>query len=117
LDDGYNCNPRGAKEALAALARFDGRKCVVTPGIVECGVLEEKINGELGEEIAKIAPDKVLLVGDTLVGAVKDGYQNGGGDMQKLSVCKDLKEAQAALAEWVGAGDAVLFLNDLPDVY
>ena len=117
LDDGYNCNPRGAKEALAALARFDGRKCIVTPGIVECGVLEEEINGELGGEIAKINPDKVLLVGDTLVGAVKDGYQNGGGDMQKLSVCKDLKGAQEALAEWVGAGDAVLFLNDLPDVY
>ena len=117
LDDGYNCNPRGAREALLALGRFVGRKCVVTPGIVECGVLEEEINGELGEEIAKLAPDKVILVGDTLVSAVKDGYKKGGGDMQKLSVCKDLKNAQAMLGEWVGTGDAVLFLNDLPDVY
>ncbi|MBQ7912624.1 MAG: UDP-N-acetylmuramoyl-tripeptide--D-alanyl-D-alanine ligase [Clostridia bacterium] len=117
LDDGYNCNVVGAKEALSALSRFAGRKCVVTPGIVECGVLEEKINGELGEEIAKIAPDKVILVGETLVGAVKDGYKNAGGDEKKLSVVKDLKGAQTALGEWVGAGDAVLFLNDLPDVY
>ena len=117
LDDGYNCNPLGAKQALAALARFDGRKCVVTPGIVECGVLEEDINGELGAEIAKIAPDKVLLVGDTLVGAVKDGYKNAGGDEKKISVVPTLKGAQVALGEWVGAGDAVLFLNDLPDVY
>lgn len=117
LDDGYNCNVVGAKEALAALGRFDGRKCVVTPGIIECGVLEEKINGELGEEIAKLAPDKVILVGETLVGAVKDGYKKADGDEKKLSVVKDLKGAQAMLKEWVGAGDAVLFLNDLPDVY
>ena len=117
LDDGYNGNPVGAKEALAALCRFDGRKCVVTPGIIECGVLEEEINGELGAEIAKIAPDKVLLVGDTLVGAVKDGYKNAGGDEKKLSVVPTLKGAQVLLGEWVGAGDTVLFLNDLPDVY
>ena len=117
LDDGYNCNAVGAKEALLALGRFEGRKCVVTPGIVECGVLEEEINGELGAEIAKLAPDKVILVGDTLVGAVKDGYKNAGGDEKKLSVIKDLKGAQTALSEWVGKGDAVLFLNDLPDVY
>lgn len=117
LDDGYNCNAVGAREALLALGRFAGRKCVVTPGIVECGVLEEEINGELGAEIARLAPDKVILVGDTLVGAVKDGYKNAGGDEKKLSVIKDLKGAQTALGEWVGKGDAVLFLNDLPDIY
>ena len=117
LDDGYNGNPIGAKEALAALARFEGRKCVVTPGIIECGVLEEEINGGLGEEIAKIAPDKVLLVGDTLVGAVKDGYKKAGGEEGNLSVVPTLKAAQTALESWVGAGDTVLFLNDLPDVY
>ena len=117
LDDGYNCNVVGAKEALAALGRFEGRKCVVTPGIVECGVLEEELNGELGAEIAKLAPDKVLLVGETLVGVVKDGYKNAGGDEKNLSVVKDLKGAQTALGEWIEKGDAVLFLNDLPDVY
>ena len=117
LDDGYNCNAVGAREALLALGRFAGRKCVVTPGIIECGVLEEEINGELGAEIAKLAPDKVILVGETLVGAVKNGYKNAGGDEAKLSVSKDLKGAQTALGEWVGKGDAVLFLNDLPDVY
>ena len=31
LDDAYNGNPLGAQEALAALSRFDGRKCVITP--------------------------------------------------------------------------------------
>lgn len=117
LDDGYNCNPRGAVEALAALCRFSGEKCIVTPGIVECGVLEEKINAELGERIAACRLDCVILVGETLVGAVKKGYLEKGGDETKLFVVKSLEEAKTRLSAWVKAGDAVLFLNDLPDVY
>lgn len=117
LDDGYNCNPRGAKEGIAALARFDGRKCIVTPGIVECGVLEESINEALGGEIAAAGLDKVILVGDTLVGAVKTGYKNAGGDEEKLSIARSLEKAKEELSGWIQVGDAVLFLNDLPDVY
>lgn len=117
LDDGYNCNPVGAREAIAALCRFKGGKCIVTPGIVECGVLEEKINETLGADIAKANLDKVILVGDTLVGAVKSGYLSAGGDETKLSVVKTLDLAQAALSEWIKSGDCVLFMNDLPDVY
>ncbi len=117
LDDGYNCNPRGAKEAIAALGRFEGRKCVVTPGIVECGVLERSVNEGLGKTIAEAGLDKVILVGDTLVDAVRVGYIEAGGNDRALQTVKTLDEAQTALGEWVMAGDAVLFLNDLPDVY
>lgn len=117
LDDGYNSNPVGAREALEALKRFGGRKCVVTPGLVECGVLEEKLNGELGAEIAEGGFDKVILVGETLVGCVKNGYLTAGGDAERLTVVKTLADAQTLLGEWLERGDAVLFLNDLPDVY
>ena len=116
LDDGYNSNPVGAKEAIKALARFTGGKCIVTPGLVECGVLEEKLNGELGAEIARANLDKVVLVGDTLVGAVKNGYLATNGDSEKLTLVKTLDEAKAVIAEWIRVGDCVLFLNDLPDV-
>jgi UDP-N-acetylmuramoyl-tripeptide--D-alanyl-D-alanine ligase len=117
LDDGYNCNPRGAKQAIDALSRFEGRKCIVTPGLVECGVLEERLNGELGEKIAAIAPNKTILVGETLVGAVRAGYVNGGGNEESLVIVPTLQKAQEVLAAWVREGDCVLFLNDLPDVY
>lgn len=117
LDDGYNCNPRGADMAIDALSRFGGGKCIVTPGIIECGILEEKINNALGEKIAKAGLDKVILVGDTLVGAVKEGYLAGGGDAEKLVSVKTLDGAKSVLKDWLKAGDAVLFLNDLPDVY
>lgn len=117
LDDAYNCNIVGASSALEVLGLFDGRKCVVTPGIVECGILEEELNGELGKRIAEGNFDKVILVGDTLVGAVKDGYSQAGGKAENLSVVKTLGGAQALIAEWIQKGDSVLFLNDLPDVY
>lgn len=117
LDDGYNANPKGAKEAIVALQRFSGRKCVVTPGIVECGVLEEEINAELGAEIASAGIDKVILVGETLVTAVKNGYLSAGGEKSAIETVKTLAHAQEILKDWLREGDAVLFLNDLPDVY
>ena len=94
-----------------------GKKIIVTPGIVECGVLEETINGAFGAELAKAEIDKVILVGTTLVGAVKAGYQNAQGNMDVISTVKTLEEAKELLKDWVKRGDAILFLNDLPDVY
>lgn len=117
LDDGYNCNIVGAKAALEVLSLFEGRKCVVTPGIIECGILEEELNGELGKSIAEGNFDKVIFVGDTLVGAVKEGYQAAGGDKEKVVTVKTLGNAQTLLGEWIQTGDCVLFLNDLPDTY
>ena len=45
------------------------------------------------------------------------GYIEAGGNDRALQTVKTLDEAQTALGEWVMAGDAVLFLNALPDVY
>ncbi len=117
LDDGYNCNIRGAQAAIDTLALFAGRKCIVTPGIVEGGILEETLNVRLGKAIAEKDLDNVILVGDTLVGAVKDGYEAEGGDLKKLTVVRSLEGAQTLLGKWVQTGDCILFLNDLPDVY
>lgn len=117
LDDGYNCNIVGAKAALSVLRTHTGRTCVVTPGIVECGVLEEEINGKLGAELAATQPDLVILVGQTLLQPVKEGYLQSGGSAEKLKTALTLADGQKILVSWIQAGDAVLFLNDLPDVY
>jgi UDP-N-acetylmuramoyl-tripeptide--D-alanyl-D-alanine ligase len=117
LDDGYNANEKGAKVAIDALKRFAGRKVVVTPGIVEAGVLETQINERLGALLADDKLDKVILVGETLVLPVKNGFLQAGGAAEKLSIVPTLEKAQGLLADGLCAGDAVLFLNDLPDVY
>lgn len=115
LDDGYNSNVKGAAAALDVLRMFDGRKIVVTPGLVELGVLEESENRELGKKLVGL--DFVLLVGDTLIAPVKEGYLSAGGESGKLKIVPNLAAAQEQLKGIVCAGDAVLFLNDLPDLY
>lgn len=115
LDDGYNSNVKGAAAALDVLRSFGGRKIVVTPGLVELGVLETSENKELGKKLVGL--DLVILVGDTLIGPVKEGYLEGGGDGEKLKIRPNLAAAQEELKEFIGQGDTVLFLNDLPDIY
>lgn len=115
LDDAYNANVRGAAAALDVLRLFGGRKFVVTPGLVELGVLEESENAALGERMVGL--DRILLVGSTLVTAVRKGYLAAGGIEERVSVHPTLDAAKEALAQELMPGDTVLFLNDLPDIY
>ena len=115
LDDAYNANVRGAAAALEVLRLFGGRKFVVTPGLVELGVLEESENAALGERMVGL--DRILLVGSTLVTAVRKGYLAAGGIEERVSVHPTLDAAKEALAQELMPGDTVLFLNDLPDIY
>lgn len=115
LDDSYNSNVEGAKNAVETLSLFEGKKYVVTPGIVELGDIEEESNRALGASLVGL--DGVILVGETLVLAVRRGYLEAGGEEEKLCVASTLDKAQQILAERLSEGDAVLFLNDLPDIY
>jgi UDP-N-acetylmuramoyl-tripeptide--D-alanyl-D-alanine ligase len=115
IDDGYNANVKGAEAAVNVLKTFPSRKIVVTPGLVELGVLEEQENAALGAKLVGL--DYVILVGETLVGAIKEGYISGGGDKNKIVTVPNLFAAQDKLKELLTSGDTVLFLNDLPDIY
>lgn len=115
LDDAYNCNEKGAKLAIDALKRFSGKRYIITPGIVETGVLHEEINGRLGAMLAEAALDTVVLVGETQAKVIVDGYKNAGGDMDALRVVPSLQDATALLQGRLSDGDCVLFMNDLPD--
>lgn len=115
LDDSYNSNIEGAKAAIDVLCDFGGTKFVVTPGLVEMGILEESANAALGEKL--VAADRVILVGATLAGELKNGYLKAGGEKEKLTLVPTLDKAKEILAAELKTGDTVLFLNDLPDIY
>lgn len=115
FDDSYNANSEGAKNAVEVLRLSEGKKYVVTPGIVELGEMEEEENAKLGALLAGL--DGVILVGETLVLAVRKGYLDAGGAEEKLKTVPTLAGAQEILAAELRAGDSVLFLNDLPDIY
>lgn len=115
IDDGYNSNPVGARAAIETLKKFSGKKVVVTPGLVELGVLEQSVNEELGANLVGL--DFVILVGETLVKIIEKGYLSNGGESDKIAVVHDLSAAQQKLQTILSKGDAVLFLNDLPPQY
>ena len=46
IDDAFNSNPAGSKAALDVISKFDGRKIIITPGMVELGE-EEETRGEV----------------------------------------------------------------------
>lgn len=115
IDDSFNSNPDGAKSAVETLQMFEGRKVVMTPGLVELGKSENDENYKLGEEIGKVA-DLVLLIGSARAEMIKRGLIDSGysGEIHvynKLSACED------DFKNRLHAGDVLLILNDLPDIY
>ena len=78
-------------------------------------MLEETENAALGEKMVGL--DRILLIGSTLVTAVRRGYLSAGGIEERVSVLPSLDAAKAVLAEELMPGDTVLFLNDLPDIF
>ncbi len=117
IDDSYNSNPIGAMEALDVLNTFTGgRRILVTPGMVELGPLEAQLNQQLGARAADVC-DYVILVGIDRTKPLLTGLQQKGFSPEKLRVAVDLAAATEALKGIVRAGDAVLFENDLPDLY
>lgn len=117
IDDSYNSNPQGAAEALNTLSEFSaGKKVLVTPGMVELGVLEESANEEFGVQAAKVC-DYVILVGRRLTVPIARGLKKSGFSPEKIRTVDNLGGATLELQKILASGDTVLFENDLPDLY
>jgi UDP-N-acetylmuramoyl-tripeptide--D-alanyl-D-alanine ligase len=112
IDDTFNANPAGAHSALGTLATLpiNGRRVVVTPGMVELGHAQEGANAQLGESARAIGAE-LVVVGRTNATALLAGYRERARRF----------DTREQAVEWVRgslrAGDGVLYLNDLPDHY
>ncbi|MDR3085274.1 MAG: UDP-N-acetylmuramoyl-tripeptide--D-alanyl-D-alanine ligase [Christensenellaceae bacterium] len=116
IDDAFNANPEGAKAALDVLMGFEGRRIVVTPGMVELGSEEEARNREFGRQMAGVA-DVALLIGKRRAQPILEGLLEKGFNEESAHCLDDLAGATAFLAREGRPGDVVLFENDLPDNY
>ena len=112
IDDTFNANPASAAASVALLQRQDvsGRRVVVTPGLIELGPDQFRENAALAASVRAMGAE-LVIVQRTNVRALRDGF---GGDVRRF----DTRDGAVA---WVRssltAGDAVLYLNDLPDHY
>ena len=114
INDGYSANPDGARHALRVLGMHPGRRLLVTPGMVELGDLMERENRKLGAEAARQASD-VILVGERQTRPLREGLLEAGFAEDRLHTMDTLTEAISWYESHLVEGDAVLFLNDLPE--
>ncbi len=112
IDDAYNSNPVGAKNALDVLACFAEKKVIITPGFVELGSIEKQCNTELGKHIAAVC-DYAYLVGSRAED-IKAGAIAAGMNENNISCFASRDEAVEGLKE-ISGERIVLFENDLPD--
>ncbi len=116
IDDSYNSSVDGFNASLQVLDDFEGRKIVVTPGLVELGKDEGLANFEMGKELAKHV-DLVIIIGKHNAVMLINGLVEGGMDRENIKFAKSLNKGNMLLNEIMKEGDVVLFENDLPDNY
>ena len=119
IDDAYNSNPVGAKNAVEVLGLMDGVKVVVTPGMIELGDKEDEYNAEFGREIGQAA-DYVILVGEEKTKPIYNALIESGFNKDKIIVYNDVRRAYTYINELAKKNKKsiyALFENDLPDTY
>ncbi len=120
IDDTFNSNPAGCRAALATLERTavpGGKRVVVTPGMVELGPRQAAENRSFAAEAARLATH-LVVVGHTNRAALLAGVRDAPADGRAEVL---LADTHSRAVEWVrahtGAGDVVLYENQLPDHY
>lgn len=117
IDDAFNSNPVGARNAVEVLGGFEGgRRIIVTPGMVELGDRQVEENRLFGTHIARHA-DVAILVGPKQTEPIRAGLLEAGFDEDRIVVVYSLFEARDHIRANYGEGDVVLYENDLPDQY
>jgi UDP-N-acetylmuramoyl-tripeptide--D-alanyl-D-alanine ligase len=122
IDDAFNANPEGAKQALETLAGFPGFRVLVTPGMVELGDHEEALNRQLGRQAATHC-DFIIIVGENRSYAIRDGALSEGYSKGAIYIAGDIQDALrkadslAADPRRKAGPMTVLLENDLPDNY
>jgi len=117
IDDAYSANPVGAKNALDVLALYqEGRRVLITPGMVELGSIQDQENQKLGRYAATICTD-IILVGTEQTIPLQKGIHETNFSPAHLHVFDTRDDAIEWFHRELKTGDTVLFLNDLPDTY
>ncbi|MBD5222257.1 MAG: UDP-N-acetylmuramoyl-tripeptide--D-alanyl-D-alanine ligase [Bacteroidales bacterium] len=117
IDDAFNSNPSGSKMAVEVLAQFtDGKRIIVTPGMIELGERQYELNSTLGEHIGNNL-DVAVIVGEYNRDALVEGIKKTSFNKENLHVVASFNEAQQLLSRILSKGDTVLYENDLPDTF
>ena len=116
IDDSFNANPEGAKNALEVLSLMEGKKIVITPGMIEMGSSQEELNFTFGKNIAEVA-DEVYLIGENQTKSIKNGIESVNKKFN-IHVYNRFIKAYNDIIKATGDEKIVILIeNDLPDAY
>ena len=102
--------------ALDVLGLMDGKKIVVTPGMIELGEKQYEFNMEFGRHIAHVC-DEVILVGEEQTKPILDGLRREKYNEDKIHILNDVKLAFPLMRKLSNGNTYVLLENDLPDIF
>ena len=117
IDDAYNSNPAGAKNALETLALCRGTRIVITPGLVELGEQELDFNRTLGTQAAACCHHLITVGESDRVDAIRSGAREAGLHRDNIHAAATVQQAMETARALSGNDKMVLLLNDLTDNY
>ena len=105
IDDSFNGNFEGMSSSYELVKSYEGRKVLITPGIIES---DEESNAKLAHLMDEVF-DTVIITGDLnshiLVQEIKKA---------KKVILRDKSKMEETLAKETRSGDLILFSNDAP---
>ncbi len=117
IDDTYNANPQGVKEAIEVLAKFKNRrKIYITPGMAETGKANRKIHMDIANHLSKVV-DLIVLVDTSSSRFIKEGLRKNNFPDDKIKIYNHQQDVYDDLNHWTESGDVVLFQNIWPENY
>lgn len=117
IDDAFNSNPAGSKMAVDVLSHFkEGKRIIVTPGMIELGSQQEELNETLGKHIGNNL-DIAIIVGEYNRDALVKGVRSTDFNEDNLYIVDTFNDAQKVLSTMLQKGDTILYENDLPDSF
>jgi len=105
LDDSFNGNIDGMMASFELSGTYEGRKVIITPGLVE---VDDVLNIQVAKRANEIF-DVVVVTGDLNYAIFKEYV-----DADKLVKLASKAEMETMLVEQTRAGDLILFANDAP---
>ncbi|MDH5464185.1 MAG: UDP-N-acetylmuramoyl-tripeptide--D-alanyl-D-alanine ligase [Thiovulaceae bacterium] len=106
LDDSYNGNYDGVNEAINLASEYEGRKIIVTPGLVES---TEEFNTDIAKRIDEVFD--VAIITGSLNAELYDSLIHNAYKI----MLKNKSHMEQILANTTQEGDLILFANDAPN--
>lgn len=116
LDDSYNSNPIGAKNALEVLKQMPSPRMIMTPGFLDLGDMARQKHQEYARQIVD-ACDEIILIGRKQCKDIIEELHRCNVDSSIIHVVESTKEAFLVMEQRMQPQGCALIENDLPDIF